>query len=567
LSNNILPPTTAGIKPEQFADNFSFTRNRRILIPALILIALAGLFLRANGLGTESLGEDEFNKLQTVAEYRENGLSGRNGEHPFLMKGLQTVSIIAAEKWNASVAGDPSYRISEEAALRFPTIVFGALTAVVLFFLVAELFGPSIGLIAAALWAVDPTVIGFNRIAKEDSFFIFFFILANIFLLKSQSIAEREEGDHYRPFWMAAVAFGGMMASKYYPHFLSVGAAYFNTFLAIPSTRWHIRKTHWLYFFILMGAAFVCFNPTILLPSTWHEMLTFSSEKRIGHDAYEYLGELYRNQLTTWLYGVPWTFYLVFVWVKTPLVTLVFFLIGLPVYLLRKLGDGRYFLLYWFALGVFSFSVLGGKFTRYFTLAEPLVIITAAIGFYFTLRFLSDRLGGYLQSQAALFAFQAVFFGLFLFSSVWISLRAAPYFRLETNWLGGGTTKAGTYFPHDEFYDMSTREISENVAGITHSGAQVANETPALFAHYLKKAGRDDLHSVSLSDRSKMQNFRAGDVVVLAEGRRYFSNDRYVQYLKGTSPTAEIKIGEITSARIYKLDETMAEKIRELAGS
>ncbi|HWS55001.1 MAG TPA: amino acid adenylation domain-containing protein, partial [Pyrinomonadaceae bacterium] len=44
------------------------------------------------------------------------------------------------------------------------------------------------------------------------------------------------------------------------------------------------------------------------------------------------------------------------------------------------------------------------------------------------------------------------------------SASAAPHFRLYTNALGGGPAAAGSYFPHDEFYDASTRQTAEAVA-------------------------------------------------------------------------------------------------------
>ena len=291
LSDNILPPTTAGINPEKFTDKFIFAQNRQTIILFLAFITIFGFFLRVNQLGAESFGEDEFNKLVTVNEYRDFGLSGHNGEHPFLMKGMQTISIILIEKWNLFFSDKLNFQISEETALRLPTVIIGSLTIIALYFLFAELFGTSIGLICASIWSFDSAVIGFNRIAKEDSFFIFFFILANIFLIKSQTAAERGNRNYLHYFWISAIPFGGMLASKYYPHFFAVSVAYFNIFVGISSTKWHILKVKWLYFFVLVGIAFVFFNPTIFLPSTWHEMLVFSSEKRIGHDAYEYLGK------------------------------------------------------------------------------------------------------------------------------------------------------------------------------------------------------------------------------------------------------------------------------------
>lgn len=561
MSETTLPPTTAGIDPEKFSDDVFFSNNRKVRIFFLLLFLLVGFGLRAGNLGAESLSEDELNKLQTVAEYRSNGLSGRNGEHPFLMKGLQTLSIIAFENWNSlAVVG---FKVSEEAALRFPTALFGSFTILVLFLLVSELFGSTIGLVAAGLYAVDPAAIGFDRIAKEDSFLLFFLLLGNYFWLRSQSKADRGEPNWIWFCWLAAVAFGAMFASKYLPHILAIGLGYY-TVLAFPTRKWQLGMVRWLTFLGIIGVSFVVFNPTILIPETWREMLTFSAEKRIGHHGYEFMGELYRNQMTLWLNGVPWTFYYVFIAVKTPLITLLFFLIGLPMMLKRRLGDGRYFLFFWALMWFMPFSALGGKFTRYFTLAEPLILIVSAVGFCFFIRWIADRSGSLSALTKA--ALQTFFFLGLISASLFASLSVAPHFRLHTNALGGGMTLAGSYFPHDEFYDTSTREIAASIAAAASPQARVANETPYLFTHYAEKAGRDDLIAVSLSDKSKVAELSEGDFIVVAKGRRYFSNDVYLNYLESSVvPFAKIKIGEITSARIYQLDSTSVQRVRDLA--
>lgn len=522
---------------------------------------LVGFAFRVRDLSAESLSEDELNKLQTVADYRENGLSGRNGEHPFLMKGLQTISFIIADKWNASVL--PARQISDETALRFPTALVGTLTILLLFLLVRELFGSTIGLISAALWAVEPAAIGFDRIAKEDSFLLFFFLLSGFFWLRGQTAAERGNTKWLKYALLAGVAFAAAVASKYLPHLLGILASYYAIFQAIPATKWRLGKIRWLLFVIVLGLSFLVFNPTILIPDTWREMLKFSSEKRIGHDSYEFMGAFYRNQLTAWLSGVPWTFYYVFILVKTSLATLVFFLVGLPLLLKRKLGDGRYFLFFWAFMWFLPFSVVGGKFTRYFTVAEPLILIAAAAGFYFTMQWLAHK---FFQNRTTIAIFQTILFIAFLAPSIFNSLSVTPHFRLFTSTLGGGEAWAGYYFPHDEFYDTSTREIVAEIAERARPNAVVANETPILFEYYAKKIGREDLRFVPLSDNAETGNLAAGDFIVAARGRRYFSNNQYLDYLeKEVAPAAEIKAGDVISARVYQLDEASAEQIRELS--
>ncbi|MCA1632999.1 MAG: glycosyltransferase family 39 protein [Acidobacteria bacterium] len=550
--------TTAKITPELFPEHIISSSSRALIVTTLALLFLFGFSLRAYRLGAEGLSEDELNKVKAVAEYRERGLTAANGEHPFLMKALMTVSISAADGWNASrlTASRPALRVSTETAARLPCVLLGALSAILIFLVTSELFGAEVGLIAAALWALDPAAVGFNRIAKEDSFLLFFFLLTNVFWLRGQRAAE---GGRRRPesfYWAAAASFGAMMASKYVPHFLAISGAYYWSFQGMEATRWKMGKRKWLAFFLIAGAAFVVCNPTILLPGTWHEMRIFAGEKRIGHDSYEYLGQLYRNQLTMWLEGVPWHFYFVFMWVKLPIPVLVAFLAGLPLLFKRRLGDGRYFVIFWLYFWFFSFSFLGGKFTRYFTMALPAVHITAALGLH-AASLLFERLLSRTGRDETPKLFARAALPLFVFAlSLSSSVSAAPNYRLYTNYFGGGRERAGSYFPHDEFYDASLPATLAAVARLARAGARVASETPELATYYARHAGRADLRSVSLSDRAALRDFEAGDVVIVARGRRYFSNDALVSKLQASGPpAAEISLGGIQAARVYVLDD------------
>jgi len=561
LAAKLLPPTTAGIHPEKFSDDLVFAADRRYVWVILAVLLALAFGLRVANLGSESLGEDELNKLETVEEYRTNGISGKNGEHPFLMKGLQTVSIVAAEKLNTSVLPADS-QISDEAALRFPIVLFGSFTVLLIFLLASELFGRSIGLISAALWAVEPMAIGFDRVAKEDSLVLFFFLLTNFLWIKSQTKAEL--GDRLWRLWAygAGIAFAALMASKYYPFLLAITAAYYNAFKKLPDRRWDMGKRGWIVFLAVMGVAFLVLNPTIVLPETWREMLKFSSENRIGHDSYEYLGVLYRNQMSAFLNGIPWHFFFVFAAIKTSLSTLILLAIGLPLILQRKLGDGRLFIVLWSVLWLIMFTFSGGKFTRYFTSAAPLIFIVSAIGFYFLVKWLSE-----LTSNARVTAVvQILFFAGLLAVPLSNSLSASPHFRLFTNVLGGGNEAAGTFFPHDEFYDLSTGQIIAEIARTARPNANVACETPALLEHYARKAGRSDLRIVSLSSKEKVAQLVVGDLVVIAGGRRYQSNTAYLDILSsGGLKPFETKAGNTVSARIYSLDQLTLEGLKTIA--
>lgn len=557
---------TAGLKPELFAQQGLVAVSRTVLIAALAVFVLAGFGLRVSNLGAEGLSEDELNKLQAVADYREHGLTSANGEHPLLMKALQTGSLALADKWNSFSFLGGKRAVSPEAALRLPGAICGALTAILIYLLATELFGAEVGLIAAALWAFDPSAIGFNRIAKEDTFLLFFFLLANIFWLRGQRVAESETHRRPEPFyWATAAAFGAMLASKYVPQLLTITVSYYFIFQAIPETRWRLGKKRFLQFFLIMGIVFVILNPTILLPSTWQQMGLFAGQKLVGHDAYEFMGKLYSHRFTDWLRGVPWYFYHIFLAVKLPLLTVLGFVLGLPLLFRRKLGDGRYFLMLWMFLWMMTFSIGGGKFTRYFTTILPAVLITAAIGVQALGRWLGQQLSRLLSVEWPRGYVRAALAALVVVCSLKVSVDSAPHFRLYTNALGGGVAKQGYYFSHDDFYDAGIREVMAEIARRARPGATVASETPGLASYYAQRAGRNDLVTVLLSDPNAVKQLSEGDFVIVARGRRYFSNEAITAALAAsTEPVARVSVGNVPAVSIYQLKRESLEALKHL---
>ena len=123
----------------------SWERTTVIVIGIMIVM---GFGLRLTGLGRIGFAEDEINKLDAVRAYNRGDFTA-NAEHPMLMKALIDVSMRAARGWN-SFTGQT---ISDEAALRFPNALFGALTAIPLFLLTAALFDRPTAFWAAAFWS------------------------------------------------------------------------------------------------------------------------------------------------------------------------------------------------------------------------------------------------------------------------------------------------------------------------------------------------------------------------------------------------------------------------------
>jgi hypothetical protein len=530
------------------------------------VLVIVGFAFRVTGLSSEGLSEDELNKLNAAADYRAHGLTAANGEHPLLMKALITTSLIAAEKWNQTslVLSRPGFNVSVETALRLPVAIFGALTVVLIYLVAAELFGLEAALIAAALWAFDPLAIGLNRIGKEDTFLVFFFLLANVFWLRSQRVAESQP--HRRPdryYWATAASFGAMLASKYMPQMIVIPFCYNYMFQEIPETRWRIGRKRYLKIFIVMGVVFLLLNPTILLPDTWRAMAKFASYKMMGHDSYEFMGRLYNHRGIDWLRGVPWYHYFVLMGVKLPVLTLFGFAVGSVLLFRRQTGDGRYLILIWMFFWGLTFVPSGGKFVRYFTSAMPAVIITAAIGVQAAGRWLG-RWGARVFGDDGLRVYaRSALASLVIISAFWSSASAFPHYRLYMNALGGGPERAGAYFPQDEFYDAYIEDSMKEIAVRARPGARIASELPTVAAYYAQRVNRPDLVCLELSDPSAIQALAVGDFVIDARGRTYFSNEALLLRLRQASqPAFGVAVGATHAAHIYILDQRALNALR-----
>jgi len=529
-----------------------------LLVAVLSVLVIVGFGFRTNGLSTEGLSEDELNKLNAVSDYRAHGLTAANGEHPLLMKAMLTISVIGAEKWNATslVAGHPELNLPVETSLRLPNALFGALTVVLIFLVASELFGLEAALIAAALWAFDPLAIGFNRIAKEDTLLVFFFLLANVFWLRGQRIAEGQPQRRPEPFyWATAAAFGAMLASKYVAQMIAISVAYNYAFQRIPTTRWQIGKIRFIKFFLVMGAVFLVCNPSILLPGSWRAILNFTSSRTIGHDSYEFLGRLYPHRYTDWLRGEPWYFYLVLMGVKLPLLTLLGSLTGFILLFRKKIGDGRYFLIFWLFFWGITFTFAGGKFTRYFTAVLPAVIMAAALGVQWAARWLGRISARVFDSPGAGIYARAALASLVIASALWSSATAMPHYRLYMNLLGGAA-HAGEYFPQDEFYDAYMQDALTEIAKRASPGARVASELPTVAAYYAQRVNRADLVCVELSDPAELGKLTPGDFVIDGRGRTYLSNQAMLLRLRQASrPAFSLAVGATPAADVYVLDQ------------
>jgi len=199
-------------------------KNKVAILAAIVALPF---FLRIYGLDRVGLSEDEVHKVNAGRAYLKGDFSA-NAEHPMLMKLMIALSMAGADGWNNLVSH--SYQISEEIAIRFPNLIFGSLTAIIIFLFAQELFGFTTGIISALLWAIGIGAITFNRIAKEDTLLVFFSWLGFYFYLKAKRLGSSRTARQDRLYGLSGASFGLMLSSKYFPHYLALNFIYYYLF-------------------------------------------------------------------------------------------------------------------------------------------------------------------------------------------------------------------------------------------------------------------------------------------------------------------------------------------------
>lgn len=492
--------------------------GERGLILALAMLVVLGFGLRFSGVSYLGFAEDEVNKVNAVRAY-EHGDITPNAEHPMLMKSLMFVSMQAEHAWNSRSAN----QISDEAALRFPNIIFGTLTVIPLFLLTAVFFDRWTGLLAAALWAFGINAITYNRIAKEDTLFVFFMLYAFYFYVRAKQASWNDPKIKRRNYILSGASFGLMLASKYFLQYFGLNMLYHHYFnVRQREANEPSGKTPW-YFYALVALTFLIANPAVLFPHTWTYLNAWTSEQLLTHSGYLMGEHLYKNTVSsTPFWGTPVYFYVLFLLIKIPLPVLIAFIAGLVMCVRRWRHPGHAFLLLMFVLWIVPYSLFGGKWLRYTLGLIPFVYMIAAVGIVALVRSFSSFFKAARSERALRFA-GALALLVFIAWPAWTAYANRPHYAAYTNVLGGG--RVGYFFPHDEFYDDGLREAIEFVCKTAPQGATIAHETPGVVAYYLEKFGRTDLQSRVLSDASfNLADAPSPAYVILQRGRTYFEN-------------------------------------------
>ncbi len=521
-------------------------RDTEVLIILAILV-LFGLGLRLNGISSLGFAEDEVNKLDAVRAYKRGDIHP-NAEHPMLMKSLIYVSMRAAESWNARAES----KISDEAALRFPNVLFGALAVVPLFLLTAALFDRRTGLWAAALWAFGINAITYNRIAKEDTLLVFFMLFGFYFYLRGKQTSGYENRRKRRFYILSGASWGLMMASKYFPHYFGLNALYHHLYQVRKSAPDEPHKGVPGIYYIVLALVFLLANPAVLLPQTWAYLNAYTSEQLLSHHGYLMADYLYKNNpSSTPFWGTPLYFYALFLAVKVPLPVLLAFLVGLTESVRRLKEPGHGFLLLMFLLWIIPYSLFGAKWLRYTLSLMPFVYMIGAVGIVRITGWLASLFRALGARGAALSATTTALV-IFVILPAGTAYASAPHYAVYTNALGGG--RIGYYFPHDEFYDDGLREAIGFVCSTAPPGALIVHETPGVARYYLEQCGRTDLQSRVLS----ASDFRLENVmtvpayIILQRGRTYFENqDKIKQVRASLQKVYEVKVEGASAAEVY----------------
>jgi hypothetical protein len=498
---------------------------QKVTVLTLAAMIVLGFGLRVIGIGSVGFSEDETHKLEAVRTY-ERGDFTTNAEHPMLMKVLIAVSMRAARAWN-SVAGRA---ISEEAALRFPNILFGALTAIPLFLLTATLFDRHTGFWAAAFWTCGVNAITYNRIGKEDTLMVFFMLFAFYFFIRAKQVDGHKQKLVSRLRNLSAVSFGLMLASKYFPHYLGLNMLYHHYFSVRKRAADEPRWATPLSFFVIIGVGLVLANPAILSPHVWEYLNAYSGEKLLTHTGYLMGDRLFKNTFSNSpFWGTPLYFYLLFLAIKTPVAVLSAAVVGFLISL-RQRQPGHTFVLFMLFFWIVPYSLIGAKWPRYMLSLMPFVYMSAAVGAVALVRWITIGLEKVKAGAMAPKVATALLLLILLVVPAWTAYASAPHYSLFTNVLGRGYT--AYFFPHDEFYDDGLREAIGFVTQRAPRQALIVTETPGVVGYYLEKFGRTDLQSRVLSDSQFTVSDQPPAYFILQRGRTYFENQNKMKEVR-----------------------------------
>jgi hypothetical protein len=497
---------------------------------ALAALVAFGLWLRLRGLSAEGFGDDEVHKWLAANRYLQGVFSGDDVEHPMLMKWLIAGSIAIGSRlgW------------APETMTRLPNAIAGGASVLVVALLARRLFGRVAGLLSAALAACSVTLIGYQRVAKEDTLLGLFLML--LLWCMAEAKAAADEGRDPRRWEMGgAASLAGMLASKYF-FFLTPLPVVFYLWVR-RDTRWRVPPRRWMQLIGIALAIWVAVNWAPFLPGTWEYARSYTTGQQTVHGSLLFMGRIYHNLLEYGVRGTPPWFYAVFAAVKLAPLTFLGALAGLgfalawrrPAHKLMLSGLGVWFLVH---------SASGSKWGRFFVSVLPAFLILAG----WMAALLIERVKNPVPRWAAIAAAALLLPG----SEAVAAVQHAPHYRLYISPLGGGDARLQWYFPHCDYFDAGFREAVRYVAANAEPDAELSTEIDWPAQLYAGMAGRPDLLQTLVR---RGRTCRSGRVcyVIVQVGRLYFLNQDAVANLSRRAPWHVESIGGREVVKVYRL--------------
>ena len=514
----------------------------------LILAVAVGfaLTVRLVGLHVSGFSDDEMAKVQAIESYRHGDFTA-NAEHPMLMKLAMWASMSAVSRWNTAVSS--SLTIGEETALRLPNAIIGVATVVVVYAVAELLFGPAVGLTSAAIVALDPNITAINRIGKEDTLLMFFFLLAVCFYERGkvvgvQCVPGTPQFRRAQRFYNAsAVSFGLMIASKYMPHFWGLYALFNHLYEDKDPHNSPIK----LRYNLVVVAALIVADWTILLPGTWHYILAYVLGDDLQHHGFQYANHLWVTDVVASPLGVPWTYYLRLIATKVPIAVLAGALAGLVPLVGQRHERGYAWLRMMLLFIVIPYSLMAAKFERYSLPMLLLIDLLAAVGICAAVKWLWHRAWPRVTRLSGCVALYAVLVGLLVVTDS----TAAPFYSLHQNAIGARVSAPASTFP-EEAYDYGVREAVRAIAEAAQPRATIVSDVPRIVRHYIDRTTRADLQVRSFS-RQGIGNTGEQWVIVQPE-HVYFENVDVVNQLRShATPWREYRMRDATVLQVFRL--------------
>src|SRR5712691_1177820 len=517
---------------------------------ALAACVLFGLYFRLRGLSAEGFGDDEVHKWLAANRYLHGVFSGDDVEHPMLMKWLVALVAFVGSRF-----------LEPETITRLPNALAGGVSIWVVAQLGRRLFGRTAGLFAAALTAMSVTLIGYQRIAKEDTLLGLFLLLLLWCMAEAKASFKGTCGapaTALRPAagpppspalaggpppaasrrWElgAAASLAGMMASKYFFFLTPIPVVFY-----LWVRDWRVPFKRWLQ---LVGIALVlwaCVNWSPFLPSTWEYVRSYASGQQTVHGSLFFMGRIYHNLVEYGLNGTPAWYYAVFAAVKLAPATFAFALFGLAVALVAR-KPAHKLILSWMGVWFLLHSLSGSKWGRFFVTVLPAFLILA--GYAAALLLEAVRAPRWALAAALVLLLPGI--------EAAAAVRHAPHYRLYISPLGGGDQQVQWYFPHCDYFDAGFREAVQYVAEHAEPGAELSTEIDLPAQIYAERFGRPDL-VLSLVRPGRACRSGHACYVVVQTGRLYFINQEAVEHLARRTAVHVESIEGHEVVKVYRL--------------